>query len=266
MTDIVVGGQTVRVAERNKYPASEVELADGTTVEANNSSEDTAAGLLTARVTAVEANELTRARKPGIIGSARLIFTGRAVNNETTTIGGEVYTAKTVGAVAASKQYNLGADTEGDIDNFIANFNAQTALNVVAVKVGTDTIVFKHAATPGGTPTPATTSVAVSNTQSNATFNVLNLNATGQTQGIGLIAFKRVTIDATNVLGAIVFELPFTPVAVHLYARNAAGVPLFDTTATAVISGTTVVLTPGAGATPLLATDTVDVTILGNQS
>lgn len=258
-----MAGPTIHQAANQKLPASAVALADGTTLEANNTSDDAADVSLDARLDTVESNELTRVRKPGIIPSARLVFTGNAVDTKTVTIAGEVWTS--VAGAPAANEFQVGGGAEASIDNFVAAFNAGTTKNLKADKVGTDTFRIRLADAPNGNVIPGTTSMVLSETQDNATWNVANINETGETDGIGLIAHKRIAMTTLNVAGVLAVECPFTPKTVVAKLTTAAGIEK-AWSGTVTISGTTVLIDADAGASPAANTDILDLVILGDQS
>jgi hypothetical protein len=194
----------------------------------------------------------------GYVGQARLIFTAQPAANDTIGIGADFYEFDGIGAVNINVAI-LGSAALTRV-SFINAINRLGTAHVFAESDVTTatTIVIYNADAPGGNKVVGTQSIALTESITNAAdiWNGTNLNQLGREPFAGQTS-GTIVINAVNVLTPIIFTLPFTPTEVVWFAKSTAGVILHACSATFVISTGHLVLTPTAGASPLLSTDVV---------
>ena len=193
----------------------------------------------------------------GVIGQARLICTTLPTATNTISIGADVYEADGVGA---NINFTIVAlDPAATLANLIAAINTSGTEDVFASvdAVVATVLVIENADAPGGTPTVGTASVVLAQalTPAGNIWDQTNLNATGHAR-FTYRAEGVLVIDAVNVLAVPVIELAFTPTELEWATYATTGAPI-PTTATGVITAGQIVFTPGAGGTPLIATDCI---------
>lgn len=76
---------------------------------------------------------------PNLVAASGTITFSALANNDTVTVNGRIYTAKTSGASGA-QQFNLGADDTAAAVNFCVALNADTNTSVFRVVTGTSAL------------------------------------------------------------------------------------------------------------------------------
>lgn len=216
----------------------------------------------------------------GVIPSGRLKMATNPTNNDTVTIGGHVfkflsslvaantYTQVKIGADAATTRASFVKAINGTADATVVEATSPFAGHVLAVASDTDKVLVQQASARGGTLTPGTTSVAVSEglTAAADVWDVANLDETGKAAGTFNVSVGHIAITAAMLTrGKCFIDLPFTPTEFMVQYRNSSGLVLDGVcTDDAVISGNAIEITLGGGGAPaLIATNTVTVIAWG---
>lgn len=190
----------------------------------------------------------------GYIGQARFTFGGvNAIAAETITIGAEIYEFDGVGA---NVNVPVGLDVEATIDNLVIAINTNTTEDIFAEKESPTVLVIWNADAPGGTPEVGTSICALAETVADPLniWDQLNMATTGRVPFTHQVTGIMVA-DALNITAAFPVELPFSPVDVQWYVKDATGTTLCGCTATVTAVGPVLTFDLGAGIAGMAATD-----------
>lgn len=200
----------------------------------------------------------------GVVPHARLAFPNQPSNEDTLTIGADVYEFSSDGTVTTGRRkVDIGGDAATTLASLVVSINTATAA-VKASVVGTFLLI-QGASAAGGTPTPGAPSIALAESITDAANvwegGVSNLNQSpGEAAAYKRRATAKITVSAglAAATTALLAQFDFTPTDFRIQIRDTNGALKHTVSDRFTISGNGILITQN-GATHLAATDIVSV-------